>query len=139
MFLPLCFLPLSTMPDTKLCLEALSALSGCNVVPTSGASLLTPQDFVNIVNLKEFYKQEGFQELEYPSLGTLSLLDIDMDDLYSSPLALTEGPTTAGPEESLRTTVKINPKDFFNPQYDYDFTGIKVSLKLRSGDTSQHL
>ncbi|GAA6232599.1 uncharacterized protein LOC108891260 [Lates japonicus] len=110
------------MPDTNLCLEALSALSGCNVEQTSGPSQLTPQDFVNIVALKEFYKQEGFKELEYPSLGTLSLQDLDEQDMYSSPLALTEGP---GPEESLKTTVRINPQDFFHPQYDYDFTNIK--------------
>uniref|UniRef100_A0AB39ACA0 ADP-ribosyl transferase 19-1 n=1 Tax=Miichthys miiuy TaxID=240162 RepID=A0AB39ACA0_MIIMI len=113
------------MPDTKLCLEALSALSGCNVESTSGSSLLTPQDFVNIVALKEFYKQEGFQELEYPSVGTLSLRDIEDQDMYSSPLALAEGPSTAGPPESLRPNVKINPQDFFHPQYDYDFTHIK--------------
>lgn len=113
------------MPDTKLCLEALSALSGCNIEPTSGVSHITPQDFVNIVALKEFYKQEGFKELAYPSLGTLSLQDTDDLDLYSSPPALTEGPSTAGPEESLRTTVKINPQDFFHPQYDYDFTNKK--------------
>lgn len=123
-FLLSCLLPpLSTMPDTNLCLEALSALSGCNVEQTSSPSQLTPQDFVNIVALKEFYKQEGFKELEYPSLGTLSLQDLDEQDMYSSPLALTEGP---GPEESLKTTVKINPQDFFHPQYNYDFTNIKV-------------
>ncbi|XP_073319259.1 uncharacterized protein [Pagrus major] len=110
------------MPDSQLCLEALSALSGCNVEATSGASLLTPQDFVNIVALKEFYKQEGFKELEYPSVGTLSLQDPDEQDLYSSPQALTEGP---GPEPSPRTTVKINLQDFFHPQYNYDFTNIK--------------
>ncbi|XP_023276512.1 uncharacterized protein LOC111665671 [Seriola lalandi dorsalis] len=114
------------MPDTNLCLEALSALSGCNVESTSGPSQLTPQDFVNIVALKEFYKQEGFKELEYPSLGTLSLQEVDDVDLYSSPLALTEGP---GPEESLRTTVKINPQDFFHPQYDYDFTNVQDGNK----------
>lgn len=113
------------MPDTQLCLEALSALSGCNVELTRGASQLSPQDFVNIVALKEFYKQEGFKELQYPSLGTLSLQDLDDQDMYSSPPALTEGPSTAGPEESLRTPVKINPQDFFHPQYDYDFTNIK--------------
>ncbi|KAM9340703.1 uncharacterized protein ABDE67_016447 [Symphorus nematophorus] len=114
------------MPDTQLCLEALSALSGCNVESTSGASLLTPQDFVNIVSLKEFYKQEGFKELEYPSVGTLSLQDNpDDEDMYSAPPALAEGPSTAGLQESLRTTVKINPQDFFHPQYDYDFTNIK--------------
>ncbi|XP_031158120.1 uncharacterized protein LOC116051698 [Sander lucioperca] len=113
------------MPDSQLCLEALSALSGCNVESTAGASQLTPQDFVNIVALKEFYKQEGFKELEYPSLGTLSLQDVDEEELYSSPPALAEGPSTAGPQSSLRTTVKINPQDFFHPQYDYDFTNIK--------------
>lgn len=113
------------MPDIKLCLEALSALSGCNVEQTSGASQLTPQDFINIVALREFYKQEGFKELEYPSLGKLSVQDQDCEDIYSSPLTLTEGPSTAGLEQSLRTTVKINPQDFFHPQYDYDFTNIK--------------
>lgn len=107
------------MPDTQLCLEALSALSGCNVEPTDGASQLTPQDFVNIVALKEFLKQEGFKELEYPSLGTLSLQDLDDQDMYSSPPALTAAPT------HLRTTVKINPQDFFHRQHDYDFTNIK--------------
>lgn len=114
------------MPDTKLCLEALSALSGCNVEEASGgASQLTPQDFINVVALREFYKQEGFRELEYPSLGTLSLQDVDEQDMYSSPPALKEGPSTAGPEESRRPSVKINPQDFFHPQYDYDFTNVK--------------
>lgn len=113
------------MPDTKLCLEALSALCGCTVVPTGGASALTPQDFVNIVALKAFYKQEGFKELEYPSLGTLSLQD--SEELYSSPLELPEGPATAGPEEGHRTTVKINPEDFFDRRYDFDFTHVTVS------------
>lgn len=109
------------MPDTALCLEALSALSGCNVESTSGASQLTPQDFINVVALKEFYKQEGFKELEYPSLGTLSLVDEDQErDLYSAPPALT------APVESLKPTVKINPEDFFHPQYHYDFTNIQV-------------
>lgn len=121
------------MPNIGLCLEALSALSGCSVKQTSQASQLSPQDFINIVTLKEFYKQKGLQELEYPSLGTLSLQDTE--DLYSAPLALPEGPTTAGPEESQRPTVRIDPKDFFHPAYDYDFTNVKVSLKLRSGDT----
>lgn len=95
------------------------------------ASLLTPQDLVNIVTLKEFYKQEGLQELEYPSIGTISLQD--SDDLYSSPPALPEGPSTAGPEEESRTTVKINPNDFFNRSYDFDFTNIKVSVSCDSG------
>lgn len=120
----------ATMPNTNLCLEALSALSGCNVESTSGASQFTPQDFVNIVALKQFYKQEGYKELEYPSLGTLSLQAVDDDvDLYSAPLALTEGP---GPQESLRATVRINPEDFFHPQYDYDFTNIKVSSETHN-------
>lgn len=107
------------MVDTQLCLEALSTLSGCNVEPTAGASLLSPQDFVNIVALKEFYKQEGFQQLEYPSLGSLSLLETE--DLYSCPPALSEGSATS------RTTIKINLEDFFDRHYDYDFTNIKVS------------
>lgn len=119
------------MPDPRLCLEALSALLGCKVESSSMASLLTPQDLVNIVTLKEFYKQEGFQELEYPSIGTISLQD--GDDLYSSPPALPEGPSTAGPEEDSRTTVKINPNDFFNRSYDYDFTNIKVSVSCEGG------
>ncbi|XP_054461581.1 uncharacterized protein LOC129096912 [Anoplopoma fimbria] len=117
------------MPPPRLCLEALSALSGCDVELTVGTSQLSPQDFVNVVALKEFYKQEGFKQLEYPSLGTMSLLDQDQDqdqdqDLYSSPGALTEGPSTAGPEESLRAKMKINPGDFFHQQYDYDFTQV---------------
>ncbi|XP_029299396.1 uncharacterized protein LOC115015908 [Cottoperca gobio] len=115
------------MTDSQLCLEALSALSDCSVEPTSGASQLTPQDFVNIVALKEFYKQEGFKELEYPSIGTLSLHELDEQDMYSSPLVLTEG--IAGPEQSLRTKLKINPLDFFHPQYDYDFRNIKDGNK----------
>lgn len=114
------FLSYFSMADQRLSLEALSVLCGCNVELTSGASQITPQDFVNVVALREFYKQEGFQELEYPSIGTLSLQD-DVD-LYSSPLALTEGPA-----ESLKQTVKINPQDFFHPQYDYDFTKVEVS------------
>ncbi|XP_020511093.1 uncharacterized protein [Labrus bergylta] len=113
------------MPDTQLCLEALSALSGCNVEQTDGSSQLTPQDFVNVVALKEFYKQEGFKQLEYPSLGTLSLQDLEERDLYSSPLSLREGPSTAGPPENIQTTMKINPQDFFHPQFNYDFTNIK--------------
>lgn len=108
------------MPDPKLCLEALSALSGCNVESTTGSSQLNPQDFVNIVALKEYYRQQGFKQLEYPSIGTISLEDNDDMDMYSSPPAL-----TAGPEESLRATVKINLEDFFHTQYNYDFTKIK--------------
>ncbi|XP_033981060.1 uncharacterized protein LOC117478220 [Trematomus bernacchii] len=113
----------------SLVLEALSALSGCSV--ERGASTLTPQDFVNIVALKEYYKQEGFKTLEYPSLGSLSLHDLDGEDLYSSPPALTEGP-----QESHRTKLKINPEDFFHPQYDYDFSNIKDGNKafLRGGE-----
>lgn len=109
------------MPDTKLCLEALSALSGCNVEATTGQSQLSSQDFVNIVALREFYKQEGFKELEYPSLGTLSLQDMEDQDMYSAPPALTHEPVV-----SLKPTVKINTQDFFHPEYDYDFTNIKV-------------
>lgn len=108
------------MPDTQLCLEALSALSGCNVEATTGQSQLTSQDFVNIVALREFYKQEGFKELDYPSLGTLSLQDMEDQDMYSAPPALTHEPVV-----SLKPTVKINTQDFFHPEYDYDFTNIK--------------
>lgn len=117
------------MPDTQLCLEALSALSGCKVESTSGVSQLSPQDFVNIVALKEFYKQGGLKELDYPSIGTLSLQEPDDQDLYGSPPMLTEGPSTAGPDQDLRTTVKVNPLDFFHPQYDYDFTNVKDTGK----------
>ncbi|KAM4725656.1 uncharacterized protein FYW61_013766 [Anableps anableps] len=108
------------MPDIKLCLEALSALSGCNVEATTGLSQLTSQDFVNIVALREFYKQEGFKELEYPSLGTLSL-----KDMYNAPPALTHEP-----EVNLKPTVKINIQEFFHPEYDYDFTNIKDGDKV---------
>lgn len=112
------------MPNVNQCLEALSALSGFKVEQTTAASQLSPQDFVNVVALKEFYKQEGFQQLEYPSLGTLSLVEADDLDLYSSPPALEEGSLAASPDP--RMTLKINLKDFFDPQYDYDFTNIKV-------------
>ncbi|KAM4539314.1 uncharacterized protein PAE49_020215 [Odontesthes bonariensis] len=112
------------MPDHKLCLEALSALTGCNVESTTGSFQLTPQDLVNIVALREFYKQEGLKQLDYqpdnPSLGTLSLQDLDETDMYSSPPAL-----TGGAEASPKTTVKINPDEFFHSQYNYDFTKIK--------------
>lgn len=111
------------MPDTQLCLEALSVLCGCRVESTSADSQLTPQDFVNIVALKEFYRQEGFPTLEYPSIGSLSLQEADDVDLYGPPPALTEGP---GDSAGARATVKINPEDFFHPQYDYNFTNIKV-------------
>lgn len=113
------------MPDTQLCLEALSALSGCSMEQTGGASELTPQDFVNVVALKEFYRQEGFKELEYPSLGTLSLQEDG--DLYSSPLPLTQGPHNPDQSESLKPKVKINPQEFFHPQYNYNFTHVQVS------------
>ncbi|XP_017296919.3 uncharacterized protein LOC108251215 [Kryptolebias marmoratus] len=106
------------MPDQELCLEALSVLCGCKVESTSGASQLTPQDFVNVVALREFYKQEGFKKLEYPSIGTMSLEEDA--DMYSAPLALADG---SG--ESLQHTVKINPQEFFHSQYDYDFTNIR--------------
>lgn len=123
------------MMDPRLCLEAVSALLGCRVESSSMASLLTPQDLVNIVTLKEFYRQEGLQELEYPSIGTISLQDDD--DLYSSPPALPEGLSTAGPKEESRATVKINPNDFFNRSYDYDFTKIKVSVSCDISTGSQ--
>ncbi|KAM9383939.1 uncharacterized protein KZ484_005872 [Pholidichthys leucotaenia] len=113
-----------------LVLEALSALSGCTVVETTaGSSQLSPQDIVNIVALKEFYKQEGFRELEYPSLGTLSLQDPEDQDMYSAPPALGRAPTAAAPE-SLPPTVKINLGELFHRQYDYDFTNIKDGDKV---------
>ncbi|XP_004073957.1 uncharacterized protein LOC101155700 [Oryzias latipes] len=108
------------MPDPKLCLEALEALSGCQIQSTTGASQMTPQDFVNIVALREFYKQAGFKELEYESIGTLSLQDFDDRDLYSSPPALCQGP-----EASLKPVVKINLQNFFHPEFDFDFTHVK--------------
>lgn len=111
----------ASMPDVRLCLEAVSALLGCRAEATTGSSQFTPQDLVNVVALKEFYKQEGFKELEYPSLGTLSLRDLDEADMYSSPAAL------EAPPESFQLTVEINTENFFHPQYDYDFTNVKVS------------
>ncbi|XP_069024787.1 uncharacterized protein [Embiotoca jacksoni] len=117
------------MSDPQLRLEALSALSGCSVESTGGASQLSPQDFVNIVALKQFYKQEGFKELEYPSVGTMSLRDED-EDMYSSPLAVTRGPAESPPPPPRPPpTVKVNPQDFFHPQYDYDFTNIRDGNK----------
>lgn len=117
----------SSMPDVRLCLEAVSALLGCRAEATTGSSQFTPQDLVNVVALKEFYKQEGFKELEYPSLGTLSLHDLDEADMYSSPPAL------EAPPESFQLTVEINTENFFHPQYDYDFTNVKVSGTGLSG------
>ena len=114
------------MTDLTLCLEALSAVTGCNVEQTAALSQLTPQDIVNIVALKEFYKQEGLLVLEYPSLGSMSLQETDDTDLYCAPPSIKEGPSTAGPGASMRATVKINPQDFFDRQYDYDFTNVKV-------------
>ena len=96
------------MPDLKLCLEALSAVSGFKVEQTTALSQLTPQDIVNIVALQEFYKGEGYDELVYPSVGTLSLLDTDDEDV------------------GRRPTLQINPQDFFDPLYDYDFTNVTV-------------
>lgn len=123
-----------SMADQRLVLEAVSALLGCRVEARSSSGsapyMLTPQDLVNIVSLKEFYKQEGLQELDYPSIGTISLRDQDQDqDLYSSPPALTEGPSKEVEEEKedTRTLVTIDPEDFFDRSYDYDFTHIKVS------------
>ncbi|XP_056154648.1 uncharacterized protein LOC130128898 [Lampris incognitus] len=110
------------MVDLKVRLEALSALSGCRVEGTGVGSLLGPQDLVNIVALREFYRQEGFKQLDYPSLGTLSLDDTDDSDLYGSPPALAEGPDTG---TGTRTTVRINPLEFFDGNYDYDFTKVK--------------
>ncbi|CAL8396189.1 unnamed protein product [Gadus morhua 'NCC'] len=89
-----------------LCLEALSALTGCRVEASAAESQLMPQDVVNIAALKQFYRREGLQELEYPSLGSLSLGGPDDEDMYSAPLA-------------------INPATFFDPRFDYDFTNVK--------------
>ncbi|XP_029369671.1 uncharacterized protein LOC115050764 [Echeneis naucrates] len=115
------------MPNPGVCLEALEALTGFRVESSGGPSQLSPQDFVNIVALKEFYKQEGLKQLDYPSLGSLSLQDPQEDaDLYSAPPALTEGP---GPEQNRIITVRINPEDFFDPSYDYDFTSVKDGNK----------
>jgi len=113
------------MSSVALCLEALSALTGCSVEPTAAASQLSAQDIVNIAVLKQFFKQEGLQELNYPSLGSLSLRgnDEDVEDLYSSPPALLEGPC---PEPRARPSVKINPDTFFDHKFDYDFTNINV-------------
>ncbi|XP_055368776.1 uncharacterized protein LOC114866146 [Betta splendens] len=102
------------MPNPAVCLEALSALSGCCVQSTGGPSQLSPQDFVNVVALKEFYRQEGLRQLDYPSLGSLCL-----DDMYSSPPALTAAAAASGPR------VTINPADFFHAEYNYDFTRIQ--------------
>lgn len=128
------FICYCSMADQRLVLEAVSALLGCRVEARSSSGsapyMLTPQDLVNIVSLKEFYKQEGLQELDYPSIGTISLRDQDQDqDLYSSPPALTEGPSKEVEEEKedTRTLVTIDPEDFFDRSYDYDFTHIKVS------------
>lgn len=115
-----------------LCLEALSALSGCSVMLTPGPSQLGPQDFVNIVSLRQFYKQEGFQELEYPSLGSLSLREevvVDPEaDLYSSPPAL-EAPQPGHSSSSARAVVRVNTQEFFDRKYDYDFTHVRDGEK----------
>lgn len=120
------------MADQRLVLEAVSALLGCRVEArrssSSGPNLLNPQDLVNIVSLREFYKQEGLKELDYPSIGTISLRDLDPgEDIYSSPLALAEGPSQESLEEveDTRTLVTIDPEKFFHRSYDYDFTHIK--------------
>ncbi|XP_062265589.1 uncharacterized protein LOC133972257 [Platichthys flesus] len=115
------------MPDSGLCLEALSALSGCNVGSTPGPSPLSPQDFVNIVALREFYKQQGLEQLEYPGVGAMSLEEQDDQDVYCSPPALGEDP---GPQESLRASVKINLEEFFHPQFNYDFTSVQDGSKV---------
>lgn len=123
----------SSMPDVRLCLEAVSALLGCRAEATTGSSQFTPQDLVNVVALKEFYKQEGFKELEYPSLGTLSLHDLDEADMYSSPPAL------EAPPESFQLTVEINTENFFHPQYDYDFTNVKDGDKKFTRGNEQYI
>ncbi|RVE67073.1 hypothetical protein OJAV_G00113880 [Oryzias javanicus] len=112
------------MPDPKVCLEALEALTGCQMQPTTEETQLTPQDLVNIVALREYYKQEGFKQLEYESIGTLSLQDVDETDIYSSPPALCQAP-----EASLKPVVKINLQKFFHPEFDFDFTNVKDGNK----------
>ncbi|CAB1351102.1 unnamed protein product [Coregonus sp. 'balchen'] len=90
------------------------ASQGCNVESaTAGTLSLTPQDFVNVVALKEFYVQEGLLELEYPSLGTLSL---------NVALALQDAPSAASIPQ---TTVSVNVNEFLDSRYDYDFTNVK--------------
>lgn len=138
-----------SMADQRLVLEAVSALLGCRVEACSSGGggsggggkpyLLSPQDLVNIVSLKEFYKQEGLQELDYPSIGTISLRDEDQD-LYSSPLPIDQGPSgAAGEEKDTRAVVTIDPDDFFHRSYDYDFTNIKVSELEMHNPTLHHI
>lgn len=111
------------MSDRCLLLEALSSLSSCSVQEAPGPSQMSPQDLVNVVALRQFYKQEGLQQLDYPSLGSLSLEDREEDpgaDLYGPPPALeAPQPPLTGP------TVRINPEEFFDRGYDYDFTKVK--------------
>ncbi|KAJ3609198.1 hypothetical protein NHX12_023722 [Muraenolepis orangiensis] len=117
------------MPRLDLLLEALSALTGCRVEATEKESQLNPQDIVNIAALKQFYKREGLHELEYPSLGALSLRDEDEEqDMYSSPGAIQESP----PGAETRPLVKINPDTFFDSRFNYDFTNIKDGEKTFS-------
>ncbi|XP_067111867.1 uncharacterized protein [Osmerus mordax] len=106
------------MPSQAQLLEALSAVSGCNVqLATGAAHTLTPQDFVNVVALKEFYTQEGLQALEYPNLGTLSLQDMGT----TTTLALPESDSAP----TNRPTVYVNAQEFFDPGWNYDFTNVK--------------
>lgn len=109
------------MPNQAQFLEALSAVSGCNVLlADGGGQTMTPQDFINVVALKEFYAQEGLQELEYPSLGTLSLQDMST----TTTLALPDAPD-APSAPANKPTVYINAQEFFDPAWNYDFTNIR--------------
>ncbi|KAJ8000125.1 hypothetical protein DPEC_G00201600 [Dallia pectoralis] len=101
------------MPHINIILEALSAVSGCNVESAdSGALSLTPQDFVNVVALKEFYAQEGLLDLEYPSLGKLSITTKALPAAQSAACI-------------QQTTVSVNLSEFLDPQFDYNFTNVK--------------
>lgn len=120
------------MPNQAQFLEALSAVTGCNVqLADGGAQTMTPQDFINVVALKEFYAQEGLQQLEYPSLGTLSLQDMST----TTTLALPEAPSAL----ANRPTVYINAQEFFDPAWNYDFTNIRDGQAVFTRGKEQYI